>query len=161
LLHGFSMPQLNADAPIVFRMTAARGLALAAGLAIFLKSIPIFGGDPTTVAKQGAELLKTDIMGVFAHPDHETGAAATLAAYARGHHAVIANVYCTRGEGGGNMAGTQGGAALGILREAELRDCLAQLGVRYCYFLDRNDWAYTESLTATWDSSYDLVSSRA
>jgi LmbE family N-acetylglucosaminyl deacetylase len=152
LLHGFSMPQLNPDAPIVFRMNAARGFALAAGLAIFLMSIPVFGVDPTTVAKQGGELLKTDIMGVFAHPDDETGAAATLAAYARGHHAVIANVYCTRGEGGGNMVGTQGGAALGILREAELRDCLARLGVRYCYFLDRNDWAYTESLIATWDN---------
>src|SRR5258708_29932152 len=47
------------------------------------------------------------------------------------------------------MVGTQGGAALGILREAELRDCLARLGVRYCYFLDQLDWAYTESLSAT------------
>src|SRR6476619_5799492 len=95
--------------------------------------------------KQGAELLKTDILGVFAHPDDETGAAATLASYARGRQAVVANVYCTRGEGGGNMVGTQAGAGLGILREAELRDCLAQLGVRYCYFMDRVDWAYTES----------------
>ena len=102
--------------------------------------------------KQGAELLKTDILGVFAHPDDETGAAATLAAYARGRHATVAHVYCTRGEGGGNMVGTQAGPALGILREAELRDCLAQLGVRYCYFLDRLDWAYTESLSATFEN---------
>src|SRR5262249_21270490 len=99
--------------------------------------------------KQGAELLKTDILGVFAHPDDETGMAATLAWYAQGRKAVVANIYCTRGEGGGNMVGNQGGAALGILREAELRDCLSQLGVRYCYFLDRLDWAYTESLAAT------------
>jgi LmbE family N-acetylglucosaminyl deacetylase len=105
--------------------------------------------DAAPVPKQGAELLKTDIMGVFAHPDDETGMAATLAQYARGHHAIIANVYCTRGEGGGNMVGTQEGSALGILREAELRDCLSQLGVRYCYFLDRLDWAYTESVAAT------------
>ena len=99
--------------------------------------------------KQGAELLKTDIMAVFAHPDDETGMAATLAQYARGRHATVANVYCTRGEGGGNMVGTQEGAALGILREAELRDCLSILGIRYCYFLDRLDWAYTESVAAT------------
>jgi len=99
--------------------------------------------------KQGAALLKTDLMGVFAHPDDETGMAATLAAYALGKQAVVANVYCTRGEGGGNMVGTQGGPALGVLREAELRDCLKELGVRYAYFLDREDFAYTESLAVT------------
>ena len=101
------------------------------------------------VPKQGAELLKTDILGVFAHPDDETGIAATLAAYALGRGSVVANVYCTRGEGGANMVGTQSGASLGLLREAELRDCLRRIGVRYCYFLDQLDWAYTESLAAT------------
>jgi LmbE family N-acetylglucosaminyl deacetylase len=100
-------------------------------------------------ARQGADLLKTDIMGVFAHPDDETGMIATLARYSHGEAKVVANIYCTRGEGGGNMVGTQGGAALGILREAELRDCLSRAGVRYCYFLDQLDWAYTESVAAT------------
>ena len=130
---------------------------------IFLPRFPVFvfaaivmstasfvrAQDTAPAAKQGAELLKTDIMAVFAHPDDETGMAATLVHYARGRHAVVANIYCTRGEGGGNMVGTQEAAALGILREAELRDCLSQLGVRYCYFLDRLDWAYTESVAAT------------
>ena len=106
--------------------------------------------QPSSVnPKQGAALLKTDIMGVFAHPDDETGMAATLARYALGQTSVVANVYCTRGEGGGNMVGTQSGAALGALREAELRDCLTTLGVRYAYFLDQLDWAYTESIAAT------------
>ena len=95
------------------------------------------------------DLLKTDILGVFAHPDDETGAAGTLASYALGHGAVVANVYCTRGEGGGNMVGTQGGPALGILREVELRQCLATLGIRRCFFLDQTDFAYTESLAIT------------
>jgi LmbE family N-acetylglucosaminyl deacetylase len=104
---------------------------------------------PATPSKRGADLLKTDIMAVFAHPDDETGRAATLAYYALGRNAVVANVYCTRGEGGGNMVGTQWGPALATLREAELRDCLSILGVRYCYFLDQVDWAYTESVAAT------------
>jgi LmbE family N-acetylglucosaminyl deacetylase len=104
-----------------------------------------------TLPKQGAQLLKTDIMGIFAHPDDETGVAAALAFYALGRTSVVANVYCTRGEGGGNMVGTQSGAALGALREAELHDCLSTLGIRYCYFLDQLDWAYTESLAATLD----------
>ncbi len=104
---------------------------------------------PVVAPKQGAVLLKTDVMGVFAHPDDETGAAALLATYALGKGATVANVYCTRGEGGGNMVGTQAGPALGILREAELRDCLAKLGVRHCYFLGQADFAYTESLSVT------------
>ena len=61
----------------------------------------------------------------------------------------MASIHCTRGEGGGNMVGTQWGAALGVLREAELRDCLTRLGVRYCYFLDQQDFFYTESVAAT------------
>ena len=43
--------------------------------------------------KQGADLLKTDVMGVFAHPDDETGMAATLCYYALGRSNVVANVY--------------------------------------------------------------------
>ena len=124
---------------MISRGMIALGLFLAWGL----------GHAQEVTPKQGAALLKTDLLGVFAHPDDETGVAATLAHYARGQGKVVANVYCTRGEGGGNMVGTQGGPALGILREAELRDCLSRLGVRYCYFLDREDFAYTESLAIT------------
>src|SRR5437762_13382105 len=109
-----------------------------AGLAIVWVSAR--AEEPAAQHKQGAELLKTDILGVFAHPDDETGMSATLCYYALGKSNVVATVYCTRGEGGGNMVGTQAGAALAILREAELRQCLAQLGIRYCYFLDQLDW---------------------
>ena len=115
----------------------------------FAKSLPLNAQPAADKPRQGAALLKTDLMGVFAHPDDETGMAATLAHYALGKTSVVANVYCTRGEGGGNMVGTQWGASLGALREAELRDCLNTLGVRYCYFLDQLDWAYTESVAAT------------
>src|SRR5262245_37495436 len=102
----------------------------------------------TTPPKQGAALLKVDLLGIFAHPDDETGVASAIATYALSQMKTVAHVYMTRGEGGGNMVGTQSGEALGMLREAELRDCLAILGVRYCYFLDQLDWAYTESLAA-------------
>jgi LmbE family N-acetylglucosaminyl deacetylase len=108
---------------------------------------------------QGAAFLKTDILGVFAHPDDETGMAASLAHYAHGEGKIIAHAYVTRGEGGGNMVGTQAGAALGILREAELRECLRILGVRHAYFLDQLDFFYTESYAATlrkWDKEAAL-----
>jgi LmbE family N-acetylglucosaminyl deacetylase len=100
-------------------------------------------------APQGEALLKTDLLGVFAHPDDETGVAPLMAYYALGAGKVVSHVYCTRGEGGGNMVGRQGGMALGVLREAELKDCLTKLGVRHTYFLDREDFAYTEGLGIT------------
>ena len=103
---------------------------------------------------EGAALLKTDILLVLAHPDDETGAACTIAQYTLSRNARIVAVYCTRGEGGGNAVGTQFGPALGILREMELREALAKLGVRAAYFLDAEDFAYTEDLRISlerWD----------
>ena len=124
----------------------ARWRSRAGGLLIGLWSgVQISAAEP----KQGAELLKVDVMAVLAHPDDETGMASALATLALIEKATIANVYCTRGEGGGNMVGTHWGPSLGILREAELRDCLERVGIRYCFFLDQRDWAYTESRAAT------------
>jgi LmbE family N-acetylglucosaminyl deacetylase len=105
----------------------------------------------TQNAGSGAALLKTDLLGVFAHPDDETGVAALLAHYALATDRVVAAAYCTRGEGGGNMIGTQSGPALGLLREVELRECLEILGVRHVAFLDQEDFAYTENLGITMD----------
>ena len=133
----------------VFRRVAHQLAPKALTAALWLLWAAQCFSQTNTPPKQGADLLKTDIMGVFAHPDDETGVGATFAFYALGRNCIVANVYCTRGEGGGNMVGTQSGPALGSLREAELRDCLVTLGVRYCYFLDQLDWAYTESLAAT------------
>src|SRR5262249_17065714 len=124
------MPIANCQLPMVKIRSSKFGIRHLA-LSCLFAATAFAADEPVTVApKQGAALLKTDILGVFAHPDDETGVAATLAYYAQGRNAVVANVYCTRGEGGGNMVGTQAGAALGALREAELRDCLAVLGVR-------------------------------
>lgn len=120
---------------------------------LFLNSI-LGSGSDTPSTPSGAERLKVDLLGVFAHPDDETGVAATVASLAHGSGRTIAHVYCTRGEGGGNMVGTQAGPALGILREIELRDALRSLGVRQVHFLDNADFAYTESLSVTlerWD----------
>jgi len=74
-----------------------------------------------SIAEHGELLLKADIMAVFAHPDDETGMATTLAHYALLEHKRIVNVYCTRGEGGGNMVGRHWGPALGLLRESRTR----------------------------------------
>lgn len=121
----------------------------AVSLGVMLLIWPMVARAQTAAPPQGAARLKVDLLGVFAHPDDETGVATTVAHYALGRNKAVAHAYITRGEGGGNMVGTQAGPALGLLREVELRDCLAELGVRHCCFLDQLDWAYTESLAAT------------
>jgi hypothetical protein len=49
------------------------------GLPLSLAAAPAVAPVP-----QGAELLKVDLLGIFAHPDDETGVAATMARYAGG-----------------------------------------------------------------------------
>ena len=111
--------------------------------------IRVDGANALEGSATASDPLKVDLLGVFAHPDDETGAAGTLVHYALGRGMKVAAVYCTRGEGGGNMVGTQYGSALGILREGELRECLHLMGIRHCFFLERADFAYTESLAIT------------
>ncbi len=93
-------------------------------------------------------MMKTDLLVVTAHPDDEGMMAATMARYAD-QGKVVSLVTCTHGEGGGNGTGKEYGVSLGIIREAELRRCLGMLGVKYLYFLNQPDWAYTESVQAT------------
>jgi LmbE family N-acetylglucosaminyl deacetylase len=120
-------------------------------LSVLLQLTPrILGATPLDPsAASGAARLKVDLLGVFAHPDDETGVAAAIASWTHGSGRTVAHVYCTRGEGGGNMVGTQSGPALGILREIELREALRGLGVNQVHFLDKADFAYTESLSIT------------
>lgn len=98
---------------------------------------------------QGEGLLKADVLAVFAHPDDEMTLAPVVADLALRGGKRVDHVYVTRGEGGGNMVGRHAGRALGVLREAELRRCLDRLGVRRCWFLEREDFAYTESVSVT------------
>jgi LmbE family N-acetylglucosaminyl deacetylase len=99
-------------------------------------------------ATPNQELMKTDLLVVTAHPDDETMMGATMARYADAGK-VVSLVVCTHGEGGGDGTGKESAGALGVVREAELRQCLALLGVRHLYFLNQPDWAYTESVQAT------------
>ena len=102
---------------------------------------------PLTTDNQ--KLMKVDLMVVTAHPDDEGMCAATLARLSLDDGKSVALVTATRGESGGNSTGKEYGHSLGVVREAELRRCLAVLGVKYLAFLDAQDFAYTESATAT------------
>ena len=79
------------------------------------------------------QMLKTDLLVVTAHPDDETMMAATMARYAD-EGKVVALAVCTRGQGGGNGTGREGGVALGLVREAELRQGIACSVCASCTF---------------------------
>jgi LmbE family N-acetylglucosaminyl deacetylase len=102
---------------------------------------------PITTDNQ--KLMKVDLMVVTAHPDDEGMCAATMARLSLDGGKTVALVTATRGETGGNSTGKEFGPSLGVVRETELRRCLAILGVKYLEFLDVQDFAYTESATAT------------
>jgi LmbE family N-acetylglucosaminyl deacetylase len=139
----------NRSSWLLVRVACVGGIAFSVFLTPFLAPADM---APRLYAQGEAtpnqELMKTDLLVVTAHPDDESMMGATMARYADAGK-IVALVACTHGEGGGNGTGTESGAALGVVREAELRQCLVPLGVRHLYFLNQPDWAYTESVQAT------------
>ena len=82
--------------------------------------------------------FKADVLLVVAHPDDETGVSAYLAQLLDQHKRVAA-VYLTHGEAGHNNMGPERAAALGAVREMELRHAMTKLGIDNVWFLDGRD----------------------
>ncbi len=99
------------------------------------------------------------VLFIGAHPDDDSGVTATLATWIEQGRARASVITLSRGEGGGNAVGREQGQALGRLREDEQRRALGLLGVETILYLDRLDWGYTTSHTATasrWDAEETL-----
>ncbi|MBV8931596.1 MAG: PIG-L family deacetylase, partial [Kutzneria sp.] len=90
-----------------------------------------------------------DVLFVGAHPDDESGILSTLGQLHIDHRLRVGVVTVTRGEGGGNAVGTEEGPALGLVREAEERRALAEVGVVEVINLDKADFYYTVSAPLT------------
>jgi LmbE family N-acetylglucosaminyl deacetylase len=82
---------------------------------------------------------KADLLLIVAHPDDDVVIAGYLARIALDEHKRIALVYCTNGDGGGNVVGNEAGASLGQMREIEARRALASLGIHNVWFLAGHD----------------------
>lgn len=82
---------------------------------------------------------KADALLVVAHPDDDVVIGGYLARASLDEKKRIAVVYCTSGDGGGNMVGYEAGAALGQLRIMEARRALASLGIENVWFLGGHD----------------------
>jgi LmbE family N-acetylglucosaminyl deacetylase len=107
------------------------------------------GDDESPVPSTSDDLVKVDVLFVGAHPDDDSITTATFVRYIKDEGKKAGVITATRGEGGGNATGRQLGPSLGIVREAEQRQALGQLGISHLYYLNELDWAFTTSATAT------------
>lgn len=82
--------------------------------------------------------FKADILVIVAHPDDETLVSGYLAR-ALDQHKRIAVVFCTRGNSGGNVVGTEQARALAMERTIEARQAMAKLGIQDVWFLKGYD----------------------
>lgn len=82
---------------------------------------------------------KADILLVLAHPDDDVLIGGYLAKASLDDHKRIAVAYCTNGDGGGNYAGYESGAALGQIRTVEARRAMAFLNIENVWFLGGRD----------------------
>jgi LmbE family N-acetylglucosaminyl deacetylase len=123
------------------------------GVLLLLAAMPIggFGQEAKSLPVADAR-YKADILLVVAHPDDE-GAATAYLARAIDEGKRVAVVYGTRGSSGGNEAGTEQAAALGVIREIEARRALGTLGVTNVWFLGAKDTATQDVLQslANWE----------
>lgn len=145
--------------------TAALATALAAllagtGLAVTPAQAAGAGPDTHGARSQGPRSQGAlDVLFVGAHPDDEAGGLSTYGQWKEFDGARTGVVTITRGEGGGNAAGTEEGPALGLLREGEERLAVGRAGVKDIHYLDQVDFYYTVSAPLTaevWDHRRSL-----
>lgn len=82
---------------------------------------------------------KVDILIVVGHPDDDSEIAAYIAKLIEQEHKTAAVVYGTRGNSGGNAAGSEQSLALADIREMEARHSLASYGITNAWFLHGSD----------------------
>jgi LmbE family N-acetylglucosaminyl deacetylase len=83
--------------------------------------------------------MKTDVLLIVAHPDDETAIGSLLARLVLDEQKRVSIIYCNSGTGGGNSAGNEQAAAMGLIRETEARAATLALGITDIWFLDGRD----------------------
>ncbi|HZX05493.1 PIG-L family deacetylase [Kribbella sp.] len=102
---------------------------------------------------------KIDVMGEWAHPDDDTSFIGPCGVWHQLYGVKCGVIMVTRGEGGGNAAGTELGPALGLRRENEDRVAHYRSGTIDIFNLDRVDFFYNQSAPLTqyfWDEQETL-----
>src|SRR3954454_17937574 len=131
------------------------GVVLAAVAAV------VFGWAPVARAAQytAAKAVKINVMGEWAHPDDDTSIIGPCGVWHQRYGIRCGIIQVTRGEGGGNGAGTEIGPDLGLRRENEDRVAHYRSGTVDIFNLDRVDFFYNLSAPLTqffWDHDETL-----
>lgn len=110
---------------------------LAVSLAVALLSTSALGqpADSVAIPLSSDARFKVDLLLVVAHPDDESAFAGYLARSVLDEGRTAAVVYLFDGKGGQSVEGTEGGEALGAIRQIEARAALAELGISRVWFL--------------------------
>lgn len=93
--------------------------------------------------------VKINVMGEWAHPDDDTSIIGPCGVWHDRYGTKCGIIMVTRGEGGGNGAGTEIGPALGLRRENEDRVAHYRSGTVDVFNLDRVDFFYNLSAPLT------------
>lgn len=93
--------------------------------------------------------VKINVMGEWAHPDDDTSIIGPCGVWNDRYGTKCGIIMVTRGEGGGNGAGTELGPALGLRRENEDRVAHYRSGTVDIFNLDRVDFFYNLSAPLT------------
>lgn len=101
--------------------------------------------SPYTASKA----VKINVMGEWAHPDDDTSIIGPCGVWHQRYDVKCGIIMVTRGEGGGNGAGTEIGPALGLRRENEDRVAHFRSGTVDIFNLDRVDFFYNLSAPLT------------
>ena len=102
---------------------------------------------------------KINVMGEWAHPDDDTSIIGPCGVWRQRYGVKCGVIMVTRGEGGGNSAGTELGPGLGLRRENEDRVAHYRSGTVDIFNLDRVDFFYNQSAPLTqyfWDHDETL-----
>lgn len=118
-------------------------LAAVLGTVLIAAGVAQAAPAPTYTA---GKAVKINVMGEWAHPDDDTSIIGPCGVWHQRYGVKCGIIMVTRGEGGGNGAGTEIGPALGLRRENEDRVAHYRSGTVDIFNLDRVDFFY--NLTA-------------
>ena len=111
-------------------------------LASFFSFIGVSGlaqGPAAAAPPQPDDRFKADLLLIVAHPNDDVLAGTYLANAVLDQGKRVAVVFATSGDSGGNQAGAERGASLGLMRQIEARQDLATLGITHVWFLSGHD----------------------
>src|SRR3954453_19122139 len=100
---------------------------------------------PARAAYTASSAVKINVMGEWAHPDDDTSIIGPCGVWHQRYGTKCGIIMVTRGEGGGNGAGTEIGPELGLRRENEDRVAHYRSGTVDIFNLDRVDFFYNLS----------------